>query len=315
MKKDVKLENTTKAFIEHLEAKNPPPLYTLSPQAARKVLEDIQSEYVEKPSVCIEQKTIQHDNKDLIITFVRPKKENKKLPVAMYFHGGGWILGSFSTHERLVSELVDKAHIAIAFVNYTPSPEAKFPQSIEEAYAATNWVAEHALELNVEIDNFTVIGDSVGGNMAIAVSLLAKERKGPKIERQILLYPVTDASFKTSSYSTFMEGPWLTKKAMEWFWEAYSPDVNQRANYLLSPLNASIEQLKNLPEALVITDENDVLRDEGGAYAHKLMEAGNTVQSVRVLGTIHDFMMLNPLANTPACKMAVQLVTSYLKNS
>ena len=149
--------------------------------------------------------------------------------------------------------------------------------------------------------------------MAAAVTLMAKERGGPKIAFQVLFYPVTGANFETGSYNTFADGPWLTRPAMEWFWNAYLPDVAARRQITATPLNASLDQLKGLPDALVIVDENDVLRDEGEAYARKLSQAGVRVTSVRYNGTIHDFVLLNALTDTPAVRSALQTANNALK--
>jgi len=184
---------------------------------------------------------------------------------------------------------------------------------IEEAYAATRYVADHAREFNVDASRIAVAGDSVGGNMAAAVTLLAKERGGPALRAQVLFYPVTDANFDDGSYNEFANGPWLTRDAMKWFWDAYAPNAADRAKVTASPLRASIDELKGLPPALVITDENDVLRDEGEAYARKLTEAGVPVTSVRYNGTIHDFVMLNALAETPATRAAIAQANATLK--
>jgi acetyl esterase len=218
----------------------------------------------------------------------------------MYIHGGGWVLGGFDTHERLVRELANKGNVAIVFVNYTLSPEAKYPIALEQAYAATRWVTQNAQSINVDPSRIAVVGDSVGGNLTAALTLLAKERGGPSIRFQVLFYPVTDASFDTSSYKEYEQGYWLTREAMKWFWNNYTSDQTNLKEPTVSPLQASVEQLKGLPPALIINGENDVLRDEGEAYALKLLEAGVRVTAVRYHGTIHDFVMLNAIADDPA---------------
>lgn len=231
----------------------------------------------------------------------------------MYFHGGGWVLGGFDTHERLIKELANNANVSVVYVNHTPSPEAKYPQALEEAYAATKWVAENGQTINVNPSKLAVAGDSAGGNMATAVSLLAKECGGPNISFQALFYPVTDDSFNSTSYEQFQNGYHLTRDAMKWFWNNYvNNKTTDTKDPLVYPLQAPIAQLQGLPPILVITDENDVLRDEGEAYAHKLMEAGVPVDSVRYLGTIHDFMMLNALANTPAAEEATDQAANII---
>jgi len=233
----------------------------------------------------------------------------------MYFHGGGWILGSKNTHDRLIREIANGANVALVFVNYTPSPEAKYPVPIEQAYAATKYIAENGKKMNLDSARLAVVGDSVGGNMATVVAMLAKQRGGPRIAYQVMFYPVTDANFETRSYREFANGPWLTKAAMEWFWNAYAPDVAARKNPTASPLQASLDELSGLPPALVITDENDVLRDEGEAYADKMMQAGVSVTAVRYLGAIHDFVMLNAISDTTAARSAIQLANMTLRNA
>lgn len=193
---------------------------------------------------------------------------------------GGWVLGGFDTHERLVRELASKANAAVVFVNYTPSSEAKYPVSLEQAYAATKWVAQNGQDINVNSSRLAVVGDSVGGNMTAAVTLLAKERRGPPITFQVLFYPVTDASFDTPSYLKYQEGYWLTRDAMKWFWDNYTSNRTNLKAPTVSPLQASVEQLNGLPPAVIINGENDVLCDEGEAYARKLLEAGVRVSSI-----------------------------------
>ncbi len=211
-------------------------------------------------------------------------------------------------------KLQTAAKAAVVFVNYTPSPEAKYPIPLEEAYAATKYIAEHGKDFNLDTSRFAIVGDSVGGNMATAVSLLAKERGGPKIDYQVLFYPVTDANFDTQSYKQFATGIWLTREAMKWFWDNYLPDEKERKQPTASPLQASIDQLKGLPPALIIVDENDVLRDEVEAYAHKMMQAGVNVTAVRYLATTHDFVMLNALAGTPASCSAIGQANEHLRS-
>lgn len=307
------LEPTTQSFINALAAQNNPPIYKLPVDQARQVLENAQSSPVAK--LPVDKQDITFDDAKagrVSITIIRPQGVTGTLPAVLYIHGAGWVLGSENTHDRLVRQLAHGARAAIVFVNYSRAPEAKFPVQDEQAYAAANWVVEHGKEHDIDGGNMAIAGDSVGGNMTAAVTLLAKQRGGPKFVYQVLFYPVTDANFNNGSYREFANGPWLTKPAMEWFWNAYVPDAAARKNPLVTPLNATVEQLKNLPPALVITDENDVLRDEGEAYAHKLMSAGVDVTAARYLGTIHDFVMLNALADTPAAKAAIDQANEKL---
>ena len=204
---------------------------------------------------------------------------------------------------------------AFVFVNYTPAPEAHYPVAIEEAYAAATWVAKHGAALDLDGTRLAIAGDSAGGNIAAAATLLAKERGGPALRYQALFYPITHAAFDTRSYVEWADGPWLTRKGMQWFWEAYAPDVVRCTEPTASPLLASPEQLRKLPSALVITSEADVLRDEGEAYSRKLRMAGVEVTAVRYEGVFHDFMMLNALAETNAARSAVALTAQSLKTA
>ena len=312
-RKAIVLEPKTQAFVDALNAQGGKPLYELSYQDARKVLEDAQAISVTKLPANIEEKTLPvGPTGEVSVRIYRPKGAKGTLPIVMYFHGGGWILGSKNTHDRLLRDLVNGTNAAFAFVNYTPSPEAQFPVPIEQAYAATKYIAEHGRELDLDGTRLAVAGDSVGGNMTAAVTLLGKERKGPEIRYQVLMYPVTDSSMSTESYSDFADGPWLTKPAMAWFWDAYAPNQNDRKKITASPLQASIEQLRGLPPALIAVDQYDVLRDEGEAYAQKLILAGVEVTAIRVLATHHDYAMLNALADTPATRATIALASEKL---
>ena len=307
------LEPRAQAFIDALSASGGTPIHELSYEEARKVLESVQAGHVTALPADVEEKVLPvGPTGQVAVRIYRPKGAKGPLPVVMYFHGGGWVLGSKRTHDRLLRDLVSGAHAAFVFVNYTPSPEARFPVAIEQDYAATKYIAEHGKDFGFDTSRLAVAGDSVGGNMVAVVTQLAKERKGPAIRYQVLFYPVTDASLSQESYEEFANGPWLTRAAMEWFWDAYAPNKEDRKKVTASPLSATAERLKGLPPALVIVDENDVLRDEGEAYARKLMEAGVEVTAVRFLATHHDFVMLNALAGTPASKAAIQLASEKL---
>lgn len=310
------IDPTTKAFLETLNAKGSPQIYELSVEGARAVLSGAQAGDVAKLPADIEDRLIPGGPKGQVsIRIIRPKGVTQSLPVVMYFHGGGWVLGGKDTHDRLVREIANGAKSAVIFVEFTRSPEAKYPVAIEEAYAATKYVADHGSNLNLDSSRLAVAGDSAGGNMAAAVTLLAKERRGPNIGFQVLFYPVTDANFDTPSYHQFATGHFLSREAMKWFWNNYVPDEGMRKRPTASPLQASVDQLRSLPPALVITGEFDVLRDEGEAYAHKLNQAGVPVTAVRYSGTIHDFVMLNAITNTPAARSAIALAQHHLQIS
>ncbi|HHF7346932.1 TPA: alpha/beta hydrolase [Legionella feeleii] len=310
-----RIEPKTWAFVEKIQKAGGKPLYDLPVSEGRAIFDKLQELKSDKPDVDIEDHTLPVGPKgNVSIRIVRPKGAKETLPVLMYYHGAGWVFGDYQTHGRLVRELAVGSHAAVVFVNYSLAPEEQYPTQIEEAYAATKYVAENGKKFNLDTSRFAVAGDSVGGNMTIVMTLLAKERGGPKIDYQVLIYPVTDANFENGSYKEFSEGPWLTKKAMEWFWDNYLPNKEKRKEITACPLKASIEQLKGLPPALVINGECDVLRDEGEAYAHNLNAAGVTVTGIRHHGTIHDFLMINDIADTPACRNAVETINAHLCN-
>lgn len=303
-------------FLRGLEAQGGPPLYTLSPAEARNVLLSVQrSANVTKLPADSEDRTIADGpTGEISLRIVRPQGKSGALPGVMYFHGGGWILGDKETHDRLVREIANGAQATVVFVDYARSPEAKYPVAIEQTYAATKWVAENGASIGVDPSRLAVAGDSVGGNMVAVVTLLAKKRGGPKISFQVLFYPVTDANLENQSYREFgADGYWLTREAMKWFWDSYAPE-SERNQPTVTPLGASIDQLRGLPPALIITGENDVLRDEGEAYAHRLMTADVQVTATRYLGAIHDFVLLNPITQTPPPRAAIAQANDTLRN-
>jgi len=307
------LEPTTQEFIDALSASGGPAIYTLTPAAARDVLSGAQSGDIAKPSVDITDTVFGvGPTGQTKVRIIRPHGNQDRLPVIVYFHGAGWVMGDTGTHDRLVRELSVRANAALVFVDYDRSPEARYPIAIEQDYAVTKYVVEHGEQLNIDPTRLAIAGDSVGGNMTAVVSLLAQERGGPKITAQVLFYPVTDADFDNGSYTEFANGPWLTRPAMDWFWNQYLPDGVDRKDPKITPIHASADQLSGQAPALVITAENDVLRDEGEAYARKLSQAGVDVTVTRYNGTIHDFVMLNALATTPAAKGAIAQAGQYL---
>jgi acetyl esterase len=311
------IDPVVRAFLEKINTLQGPPVYRMSPEHARTVLSKLQaSAAAPMMPAAIEETDIPGGPTGKVhVHIVRPQGSTGELPVTMYFHGGGWVLGGFDTHERLVRELANGSGSAMVFVDYTPSPGAKYPVPPEEGYRAMEYIAENGRQHNLDSSRLAVAGDSVGGNMAAVVAMMAKQRDGPDIRFQALFYPVTDASFETGSYRQFDSGYWLARDGMKWFWDNYLPDKKERNQPMASPMRASVDQLKGLPPTLLITDENDVLRDEGEAYAHKLIEAGVPTTGVRFLGTIHDFMMLNPLAGTPPTRSAIDLASDLLRNS
>ncbi|TDD89494.1 alpha/beta hydrolase [Actinomadura darangshiensis] len=296
------LEPAAQAFAD--AAAKPPYLYELGAEGARKVLDDIQSAPVGMPVVDEKWITVPAGAGDVRVRIVKPAGTAGVLPVVLYVHGGGWILGNAGTHDRLVRELAAGAGAAVAFVEYDRSPEARYPVAIEQAYATAQWIIRNGPAEGLDASRMAVAGDSAGGNMTAALAILAKRRGDVRFVHQSMYYPVTDAAQDTASYREFAAGPHLTAKAMAWFWDAYTTDPEQRAEATASPLRAGLDDLAGLPPAFVIVDENDVLRDEGEAYARRLTEAGVPTTSVRYNGTLHDFMMLNPVRDTSAARAA-----------
>ncbi|HEY9393600.1 MAG TPA: alpha/beta hydrolase [Nocardioides sp.] len=294
----------------------PPYFYEMTPAEARKVLDDVQAQPIKKPDVDEKWISVPASVGDVRVRIVKPVGSTAALPAILYIHGGGWVLGNAGTHDRLVRDLATGVDAAVVFVEYDRSPEARYPVAIEQAYATAQWITSHGAEEGIDATRIAVAGDSVGGNMAAAVAIMAKQRGDVTFCHQSLFYPVTDAAQDTDSYVEFADGPFLLAKSMAWFWNAYLPDEDKRGEITASPLRATLEELAGLPEAFVVVDENDVLRDEGEAYARRLIEAGVRTTTVRYNATIHDFMMLNPLrssaASTGAIEQAVQIIRKAL---
>jgi acetyl esterase len=308
------IEPATRKFLDSINAQTGPAIYEIPVAQGRAAFTSLQAVPVKKLPVDIEDRTIPGGpTGEVGIRILRPKGAKETLPAVVYTHGAGWVFGDKDIYDRLMRELANGANAAVVFVDFTRSPEARYPVAIEQSYAAVKYVAEHATALKLDASRLAVAGDSVGGNMTTAVTMMAKERGGPKIGFQVLFYPVTDANFDTPSYRQFPTGHFLTLGAMKWFWDQYLPDHAKRKAPTASPLQASLEQLRGLPPALVINGEFDVLRDEGEAYAHKLIEAGVKVTAVRFHGTIHDFVLLNAIAETPATRGAIALACDTLR--
>ncbi|MFJ4539954.1 alpha/beta hydrolase [Streptomyces tibetensis] len=307
------LEPAAKQFAD--ATSQPPFLYEVGPEKARRVLDDLPAEPIEKLEVDSEWITVPADVGDVRVRIVRPRGAAPPLPVILYMHGGGWILGNADTHDRLVRELAEGAQAAVVFVEYTRSPEAHYPVAIEQGYATAQWIVREGAAHGLDPDRMAVAGDSVGGNMTAALALMAKERGDVRFVHQSMYYPVTDAAMNTRSYADLATGYFLTAKAMDWFWNAYAPDRAQRSEITASPLKADLNQLAGLPPAFLLVDEAGVLRDEGEAYAAKLRAAGVDITTVRYDGITHDFMMLNPLSDTHATRAAVAQAVAVLRDA
>jgi acetyl esterase/lipase len=294
----------------------PPFLYDLGPDGARKVLDDIQAAPIDKPEIDEKWITVPAAVGDVQVRIVKPVgSAGLLMPTVLYVHGGGWVLGNAGTHDRLVRELAVGAHAAVVFVEYDRSPEAQYPVAIEQAYATAQWIMRDGVAEGLDHTRLAVAGDSVGGNMTAALAILAKQRGDVTFVHQSMWYPVTDAAQDTDSYREFAHGPFLRAQSMAWFWDCYLPHWERRGEITASPLRASLDDLAGLPDAFVIVDENDVLRDEGEAYARKLTAAGVRTTCVRYNGTIHDFMMLNPLRPTAATSGAVEQAIDVLRRA
>ena len=313
---DPQIFKEVRTFLDALNSGKGKPIEQLSPADARKVLTDAQeSVNVDYSGIEESQRFIEQNGEQVRIYVVKPLNADAGLPVFIFIHGGGWVLGDYETHRRLVRDLVVQSGAVAVFPEYTPSPEAQYPVAINQIYATLEWVSERGEEIGVDGENLAIVGNSVGGNMTAAVVLMAKERSGPEIKLQVLLWPVTDANFETGSYNEFGGGRFLTRNMMRWFWDNYLPDKDARKEIFASPLQADPEQLKGLPPALIQTAENDVLRDEGEAYARKLNEAGVKVTLTRYGGLIHDYGLLNSLASVPAVQTAMTQAGVVIKKA
>ncbi|GAB1332411.1 alpha/beta hydrolase [Streptomyces sennicomposti] len=306
------LEPAAAAFAE--ATANPPYLFQLPPAEGRKAVDEVQSGEVAKPAVDEEWVTVDGGPTGSVrARVVRPAGAAGTLPVILYIHGAGWVFGNAHTHDRLVRELAVGARAAVVFPEYDLSPEARYPVAVEQNYAVARWIVREGAAKGLDGTRLAVAGDSVGGNMSIALTLMAKERGDVPLVQQVLFYPVTDAAFDTGSYHQFAEGYFLRRDGMRWFWDQYTTDETERARITASPLRATTEQLAGLPPALVITAEADVLRDEGEAYANKLRQAGVPVTAVRYQGVIHDFVMLDALRETQAAGAAIDQAVATLR--
>ncbi|CAM5580040.1 Alpha/beta hydrolase OS=Streptomyces alboniger OX=132473 GN=CP975_02625 PE=4 SV=1 [Streptomyces alboniger] len=308
------LEPAAAAFAE--ATAQSPYLFELAPADGRKAVDEVQSGAIAKPEVDEEWITVPGGPTGGVRTrIVKPAGARGTLPVILYIHGAGWVFGNAHTHDRLVRELAVGAGAAVVFPEYDLSPEARYPVAIEQNYTVARWIIGEGASRGLDGTRLAVAGDSVGGNMTAALTLMAKQRGDVPLVHQVLFYPVTDASFDTGSYHQFATGYFLRRDGMQWFWDQYTTDEAERAQITASPLRASTEQLTGLPPALVITGEADVLRDEGEAYANKLREAGVAVTAVRFQGVIHDFVMLNALRETHAAEAAITLATLTLRTA
>lgn len=310
------LTTKTEEFVSMLEEQDDEPLYKMTPENARRFLNNLQEKTHKEIEADVTDMNIFTETADNVdIRVVRPKGNTEKLPVILYIHGGGWVLGGKESFDMLIRKLAVCTNSVVIFPAYALSPEVHYPVAFNQIYGVLEYVFENPEQFNIDENRIAIAGDSAGANMAAVTALKAKNENGPKILFECLFYPVTNADMDTKSYDLFKDGPWLTKKAMEWFWDAYVPDKKLRDDAYISPLKAEEEDLAGFPPTLIITAENDVLRDEGEAFARKLDTAGVEVLNVRVNGTIHDFVLLNALADTQPAKGALSLACKMLKKA
>jgi acetyl esterase/lipase len=296
--------------------KDPSPFWELPQPKPQEILTGLQNQTpVDLSGVTTVEKTITQDGRTVKLYIMTPQHPAPKPGVLLFIHGGVWIVGNFQNHQRLLRDLVVGSGQVGVFVEYTSLPQAKFPTQLDESYAALEWVAAHAHEFGADGTRIAVAGNSVGGNMTAALTLMAKDRKGPKIACQVLFIPATDASVDTDSYHEFGTGRFLARDFMKYGWDLYAPDQKTRNNPYVSPLRATTDELRGLPPALVITAENDPLRDEGEAYARKLKDAGVPVTAQRYNGMIHDFVLLNAIHQVPGVQAALQQSSEAIREA
>ena len=310
---DPRIDPQVRAFLREIN-KDPSPFWELPQPKPQEILTDLQNKtVVDMSGVSTTQQTITQDGQSVKIYIVKPEKVVGKPGVLLFIHGGVWIVGNFENHQRLLRDLVVGSGQVGVFVEYTSLPEARFPTQLNQSYAVLKWVANHAEEFGADGSRIAVAGNSVGGNMTAALTLMAKDRGGPKISYQVLMIPATDASVDTESYHQFGTGRFLARDFMKYGWDLYAPDATARNNPYVSPLRASLQELQGLPPALVVTSENDPLRDEGEAYARKLKEAGVPVIATRYNGMIHDFVLLNGIQTDSEPMAAIRQMSAEIK--
>jgi acetyl esterase len=312
---DPRIDPQIRTFLAELN-KDSSPFWELPQPKPQEIITALQNKTpVDMSGVTTAEKTITQDGRTVKLYIMTPQRMTGRPGVLFFIHGGVWIVGNFQNHQRLLRDLVVGSGQVGVFVEYTPLPTAKYPTQVEESYAALKWVADHAGEFGADGSRIAIAGNSVGGNMTAAMTLMAKDRRGPKIAYQVLLIPATDANVDTNSYHEFATGRFLPRAFMKYGWDLYAPDAKTRSNPYVSPLRASKDQLQGLPPALVITAENDPLRDEGEAYARKLKDAGVEVTATRYNGMIHDFVLLNAIRDNPGVQAALEQASEGIRGA
>ncbi|MEX3856449.1 alpha/beta hydrolase [Paraburkholderia sp. BR10923] len=310
---DPHIDPQVRQFLAEIN-KDSSPFWTLPQPQPQDILTKIQNQTpVDMSGVTTTEQTINEDGRSVKIYIMKPDHVEGKPGVLLFIHGGVWIVGNFENHKRLLRDLVVGSGQVGVFVEYTPLPTARFPTQLDESYAALEWVSQHAADFGADGSRIAIAGNSVGGDMTAALTLMAKDRNGPKVSFQVLMIPATNASVNTHSYEKYATGRFLARDFMKYGWDLYAPDAKTRENPYVSPLRATAQELTGLPPALVITAENDPLRDDGEAYARRLKESGVSVTAVRYNGTIHDFVFLNALRNVPSTQAALQQISEEIR--
>lgn len=312
-----KLYKKTNDYIEDLSRLAAKPLYELTPDEARMFLRMLQKENYKELKADVYDSQLMTSTAGIVpVRFIRPQYANEqRLPIIIYCHGGGFIMGDSYTHDYFIKKLAIKSNVCIAFVDYARAPEAKFPIAFNQVYAAIEYIYNNPDEYKIDRERILLMGDSAGANLVISCAIKLNKESSVRPAAQFLLYPAIDIKMNTKSYKEFENGPWLTKKAMKLFWNAYKSCLDDEKNIYFSPSLADNNDLKGLSPSVIITAENDVLRDEGENFALKLDEAGVRVYCSRINGTIHDFLMLNALKDTVNVNTAFSLITSLIRQA
>ena len=310
---NINLDNVVENFLQNLQIEKP--IYEMEADEAREFLLNIQERDYKDLEAFVEDVSIFSENVgDISVRLVKPEKlKDETLPLIVYCHGGGWVMGDADVFDMTIKTVAEYSKAAVAFINYPRSPEFKYPIALNHIYEAVKYFKENGSDYKINTEKIALMGDSAGGNLAIATALRLKNEVDLKF--LVLAYPVCSAEMNTKSYSEFKNGPWLSKKAMEYFFNAYLENKEQKKEIFVSPLMAKIDELSSIPPTLIITAENDVLRDEGEEFAQKLIKAGVNATSIRINNTIHDFLMLNSLRQSKATHAAYKIICKFLECS
>ena len=311
------LDSVAKNFLENLNSTNKA-IYEMTADESREFLKNIQKKYYKNIEADTQDIEISDpDMGEISLKLLRPvnSTSEQELPLIIYCHGGGWVMGDSDCYEMTIKTIANYTNSAVVFINYSRAPEFQYPTAFNQVYSVLEYFSQNGSDYKINPHKIAIMGDSAGGNLAAATAIRTKLEGGPEILFQVLIYPVTDADMKTDSYSEFKDGPWLSKKAMEYFWDSYLPGKDKRKDIYVSPLKSEIKHLNGIAPALIITSENDVLRDEGEAYARKLIEAGVDTACVRMNNTFHDFILLNGLRESRAVKSTYKLIGEMLKHT